>query len=248
MTIKARLLNKSYGTTNAVVDVSLTASHGGVLGLLGTNGAGKSTLIKMLTGSLTPDSGDAEINGCSIVSERVSAQAQIGYLPEAVNGFESLYVSEFLRFVANAKGFYNDAADFEINRIIEVLTLEEVLTSQLGRLSKGWRQRAWLAQAVLGDPPVLFLDEPTDGLDPIQKSAIRAILKRMGRSKTIVMSTHILEEAELLCRDLVIMRHGQIADAGPIKKFLSENGRLEPKVKMLIGDYKSEISGDACVI
>ena len=245
MTIKARLLNKSYGSTNAVVDLSLTASHGGVLGLLGTNGAGKTTLIKMLTGSLTPDSGDAEINGCSIVKERVSAQAQIGYLPEAVNGFESLYVSEFLRFVANAKGFYKDAADFEINRIIEVLTLEEVLTSQLGRLSKGWRQRAWLAQAVLGDPPVLFLDEPTDGLDPIQKSAIRAILKRMGRSKTIVMSTHILEEAELLCQDLAIMRHGQIADAGPIKNFLSENGRLEPKVKMLIGDYKSEISGDA---
>ena len=245
MTIKARLLNKSYGSTNAVVDLSLTASHGGVLGLLGANGAGKSTLIKMLTGSLTPDSGDAEINGCSIVKERVSAQAQIGYLPEAVNGFESLYVLEFLRFVANAKGFYEDAADFEINRIIEVLTLEEVLTSQLGRLSKGWRQRAWLAQAVLGDPPVLFLDEPTDGLDPIQKSAIRAILKRMGRSKTIVMSTHILEEAELLCQDLAIMRHGQIADAGPIKNFLSENGRLEPKVKMLIGDYKSEISGDA---
>ena len=245
MTIKARLLNKSYGSTNAVVDLSLTASHGGVLGLLGANGAGKSTLIKMLTGSLTPDSGDAEINGCSIVKERVSAQAQIGYLPEAVNGFESLYVLEFLRFVASAKGFYKDAADFEINRIIEVLTLEEVLTSQLGRLSKGWRQRAWLAQAVLGDPPVLFLDEPTDGLDPIQKSAIRAILKRMGRSKTIVMSTHILEEAELLCQDLAIMRHGQIADAGPIKNFLSENGRLEPKVKMLIGDYKSEISGDA---
>ena len=245
MTIKARLLNKSYGSTNAVVDLSLTASHGGVLGLLGANGAGKSTLIKMLTGSLTPDSGDAEINGCSIVKERVSAQAQIGYLPEAVNGFESLYVLEFLRFVANAKGIYRDAADFEINRIIEVLTLEEVLTSQLGRLSKGWRQRAWLAQAVLGDPPVLFLDEPTDGLDPIQKSAIRAILKRMGRSKTIVMSTHILEEAELLCQDLAIMRHGQIADAGPIENFLSENGRLEPKVKMLIGDYKSEISGDA---
>ena len=245
MTIKARLLNKSYGSTNAVVDLSLTASHGGVLGLLGANGAGKSTLIKMLTGSLTPDSGDAEINGCSIVKERVSAQAQIGYLPEAVNGFESLYVLEFLRFVANAKGIYKDAADFEIDRIIEVLTLEEVLTSQLGRLSKGWRQRAWLAQAVLGDPPVLFLDEPTDGLDPIQKSAIRAILKRMGRSKTIVMSTHILEEAELLCQDLAIMRHGQIADAGPIKNFLSENGRLEPKIKMLIGDYKSEISGDA---
>ena len=245
MTIKAHLLNKSYGSTNAVIDLSFAAAQGGVLGLLGANGAGKSTLIKMLTGSLTPDSGDADISGYSIVNERICAQAQIGYLPEAVDGFESLYVLEFLRFVANAKGFYKDAADIEINRIIDVLALAEVLTFQLGRLSKGWRQRAWLAQAVMGDPPVLFLDEPTDGLDPIQKSAIRAILKDMSQSKTIVMSTHILEEAELLCQDLVIMRHGQIVDAGPIEEFLSENGRLEPKVKMLIGDYNSEISGDA---
>ncbi len=152
---------------------------------------------------------------------------------------------EFLRFVANAKGFYKRAADIEINRIINILALREVLTFQLGRLSKGWRQRAWLAQAVIGDPPVLFLDEPTDGLDPIQKSAIRVILKKMAQSKTIVMSTHILEEAELLCRDLVIMRRGKIVDSGPIGKFLSENGRLEPKVKMLIGDFNSGTSIDA---
>ena len=245
MTIKAHLLNKSYGKTKAVVDLSFAASQGGVLGLLGANGAGKSTLIKMLTGSLTPDSGDADIGGYSIVKGRIRAQSQIGYLPEAVDGFESLYVLEFLRFVANAKGFYKRAADIEINRIINILALREVLTSQLGRLSKGWRQRAWLAQAVIGDPPVLFLDEPTDGLDPIQKSAIRVILKKMAQSKTIVMSTHILEEAELLCRDLVIMRRGKIVDSGPIGKFLSENGRLEPKVKMLIGDFNSGTSIDA---
>ena len=244
MTIKAHLLNKSFGETKAVVDLSFAASQGGVLGLLGANGAGKSTLIKMLTGSLTPDSGDADINGLSIVKDRICAQAGIGYLPEAVNGFESLYVIEFLRFVANAKGFYKDAADVEINRIIDILALAEVLTSQLGRLSKGWRQRAWLAQAMIGDPPVLFLDEPTDGLDPIQKSAIRSILKNMAQSKTIVMSTHILEEAELLCMDLVIMRHGEIVDSGQIQNFLDENGRLEPKVKMLIGDVNSGTSGD----
>ena len=245
MTIKAHLLNKSFGPTDAVVDLSFAASHGGILGLLGTNGAGKSTLIKILTGSLSPDSGDADINGYSIVKDRICAQAKIGYLPESVNGFESLYVLEFLRFVANSKGFFKEAADFEINRIIDVLALAEVLTIQLGKLSKGWRQRAWLAQAVMGDPPVLFLDEPTDGLDPIQKSTIRTILKDMARNKTIVMSTHILEEAELLCQDLVIMRHGKIVDSGPIEQFLSENGRLEQKVKKLISHNKSEISRDA---
>ena len=244
MTIKAHLLNKSFGRTKAVVDLSFTALQGGVIGLLGANGAGKSTLIKMLTGSLTPDSGDADINGLSIVKDRICAQAEIGYLPEAVNGFESLHVLEFLRFVANAKGLLKNAANVEINRIIDILALAEVLTFQLGRLSKGWRQRAWLAQAMIGDPPVLFLDEPTDGLDPIQKSAIRSILKNMAQSKTIVMSTHILEEAELLCMDLVIMRHGKIVDSGQIQNFLDENGRLEPKVKMLIGEVNSGTSGD----
>ena len=245
MTIKAHLVNKSYGSTNAVVDLSFVASKGGILGLLGTNGAGKSTLIKLLTGSLIPDSGDADICGYSIVKQRIFAQAQVGYLPEAVNGFESLYVSEFLWFVANAKGLYKHAAKFEVDRIIDVFELADVLKTQLGVLSKGWRQRAWLAQAVMGDPPVLFLDEPTDGLDPIQKSAIRAILKEMAQSKTIVMSTHILEEAELLCQELAIMRHGEIVSAGPIKDFLSKEGRLEPKLKMLIGDVRNEGFGDA---
>ena len=175
MTINARLLSKTFGLNKAVVDLSLTVNRGEIVGLLGANGAGKSTLIKMLTGTLAPNSGDAEVNGYSIVTDRIRAQTQIGYLPESTGGFDDLHVLEFLRFVANAKGLFSLEAEKAIDRIVEALSLAEVLTTQLGHLSKGWRQRAWVAQTLLTDPPVLFLDEPTDGLDPIQKSSIREL-------------------------------------------------------------------------
>ena len=162
MTINARLLSKTFGLNKAVADLSLTVSRGEIVGLLGANGAGKSTLIKMLTGTLAPDSGDAEVNGYSIVTDRIRAQTQIGYLPESTGGFDDLHVLEFLRFVANAKGLFSLEAEKAIDRIVEALSLAEVLTTQLGQLSKGWRQRAWVAQTLLTDPPVLFLDEPTD--------------------------------------------------------------------------------------
>ena len=143
MTINARLLSKTFGLNEAVVDLSLTVSRGEIVGLLGANGAGKSTLIKMLTGTLAPDSGDAEVNGYSIVTDRIRAQTQIGYLPESTGGFDDLHVLEFLRFVANAKGLFSLEAEKAIDRIVEALSLAEVLTTQLGQLSKGWRQRAW---------------------------------------------------------------------------------------------------------
>ena len=234
MTINAKRLCKTFGLNKAVVDLSLTVNCGEIVGLLGANGAGKSTLIKMLTGTLAPDSGDADVNGHSVVTDRIRAQTQIGYLPESAGGFDDLHVLEFFRFVANAKGLFSLEAEKAIDRIVDTLSLAGVLTTQLGQLSKGWRQRAWVAQTLLTDPPVLFLDEPTDGLDPIQKSSMRAFLMDMTFSKTILMSTHILEEAELLCKKVIIMDHGQIIGAGPTNEFLSENGRLEPKVKMLL--------------
>ena len=245
MTINARLLNKTFGSKKAVVDLSLTVGSGEVVGLLGANGAGKSTLIKMLTGTLTPDAGDAEVNGHSVVTDRIHAQTQIGYLPESAGGFGELHVLEFLRFVANAKGLFSLEAEKAIDRIVDALSLAEVLTTQLGQLSKGWRQRAWLAQTLVTDPPVLFLDEPTDGLDPIQKSSIRAFLMDMAVNKTILMSTHILEEAELMCKRVIIMDRGQILGSGPTVDFLSEKGRLEPKVKMLLSasEEKASVNG-----
>jgi ABC-2 type transport system ATP-binding protein len=184
------------------------------------------------------------VNGYSIVTDRIRAQTQIGYLPESTGGFDDLHVLEFFRFVANAKGLFSLEAEKAIDRIVEALSLAEVLTTQLGQLSKGWRQRAWVAQTLLTDPPVLFLDEPTDGLDPIQKSSIRAFLMDMAVSKTIMMSTHILEEAELLCKKVIIMDQGQILGAGPTDDFLSENGRLEPKVKMLLGASEEKSPAD----
>ena len=141
MTINARLLSKTFGLNKAVADLSLTVSRGEIVGLLGANGAGKSTLIKMLTGTLAPDSGDAEVDGYSIVTDRIRAQTKIGYLPESTGGFDDLHVLEFLRFVANAKGLFSLEAEKAIDRIVEALSLAEVLTTQLGQLSKGWR--AW---------------------------------------------------------------------------------------------------------
>ena len=244
MTIKASLLRKSFGSNKAVSDVSITVNSGDIVGLLGANGAGKSTLIKMLTGTLIPDSGEAEINGYSLINDRIRAQTQIGYLPEAVGGFETLYVLEFLRFVANSKGLFLSEAEEAISSVVNSLRLSPVLTTRLGQLSKGWRQRAWLAQTLLTDPMVLFLDEPTDGLDPIQKSELRDFLRNIAITKTILMSTHILEEAELLCTKLIVMDHGRILDFGPTANFLCKNGRLEPKIRWLLGgEKKTNVNG-----
>ena len=193
---------------------------------------------------MLPDSGDAEVNGHSIVHERIFAQNQIGYLPETTGGFEDLRTREFLSFAANTKGLFSHEAETAIDRIVSILDLEPVWQTELGNLSKGWRQRAWLAQTLINDPPVLFLDEPTDGLDPIQKLTIRKFLQEIAKSKTILMSAHILEEAELLCKKVVIMGRGRILDFGPTSNFLSENGRLEAKIKMLIYGQEEKLCSD----
>ncbi|HCD49883.1 MAG TPA: multidrug ABC transporter ATP-binding protein [Alphaproteobacteria bacterium] len=231
--INAENLSKAYSDKPAVSDVSFEAVSGQITGLLGANGAGKSTLIKMLAGVITPDQGDATLNGCSITANRHLAQNQIGYLPEAASGFDNLTVHEFLVFSANAHGLYGSAMHEAIENCLGMLQLGDARGELLSSLSKGWRQRAWLAQCFVHDPPIMFLDEPTDGLDPLQKIAIRSLIKSTGQSKIIIMSTHILEEAETLCDRLMIMHQGRLVETGATSDFTDKNGRLEASVTSL---------------
>ncbi|MGB0689128.1 MAG: ABC transporter ATP-binding protein [Candidatus Puniceispirillum sp.] len=233
MLIDAQNLSKSYASKPAAQNVSFSANAGSIIGLLGSNGAGKSTIMRMLVGSLAPDTGRAFINGYDIVAQRRQAQHQLGYLPESALGFNNLSVREFLVFAAESRGFSGQQKRNLIDNVIDQLDLGGVRHKLLGTLSKGWRQRSWLGQALLHNPPVLILDEPTDGLDPNQKAQLREKLKYLGKTKTILMSTHILEEAENMCERLVVMRDSQLVADGPTSEFIDKNGRLERAIHAL---------------
>ena len=223
-------LSKSYRDNVAVDGVSFSASSGDFIGLLGANGAGKSTLIKLLSGVIMPCYGDAELNGYSIVKRRRDAQAQIGYLPESPSGYEELTVAEFLTFSANAHGLFRQEKIRAVDKICCDLKLVPIFRQKLGELSKGLRQRAWLAQALIHDPEILFLDEPTDGLDPIQKVELRQYISALSDERIILMSTHILEEAEAMCGRILVMKKGKLAKDGSIGFFRDDKGRLEKSI------------------
>ena len=224
---------KRYGVNLALSDISFNACRGEIIALLGANGAGKSTLIKVLAGVISPDSGDAKLEGDSVVKNRQVAQRRIGYLPEAVSGFENLTVLEFIEMSANWHGIQVDVLPNVISKCDTLFGLKPVYCELLGNLSKGWRQRAWLAQCFVSDPSIMFLDEPTDGLDPLQKIAIRKQIKIAGKRKTILMSTHILEEAEALCDRVLVVSNGRIVKIGTKSECLDKNGRLETMLKKL---------------
>ncbi|MBT6122799.1 MAG: ABC transporter ATP-binding protein [Candidatus Puniceispirillum sp.] len=244
MLIEAQNLSKAYTSKPAAKNVSFSATAGSIIGLLGSNGAGKSTIMRMLVGSLTPDAGQAFINGYDIVTQRRQAQHQLGYLPESAVGFNNLSVYEFLAFTAEARGFTGHQKRTLINNVFDQLDLGGVRHKLLGTLSKGWRQRSWLGQALLHNPPVLILDEPTDGLDPNQKSQLREKLKILGKTKTILMSTHILEEAENMCARLVVMRDSQLVADGSTSEFVDKNGRLETAIHALTAPTSDDLGKD----
>ncbi len=226
--IAAKNLRKSFGARTAVDGVSFTARTGSITALLGANGAGKTTTLRMLTGALRPDAGNAHIAGHDVVTEAAAARTLTGYLPEAATGFQHLTPGEFLIFAAEARGLHGSHAIAEARRVIGQLDLHPVVAQSLGTLSKGWRQRAWLGQALIGDPPVLILDEPTDGLDPNQKIALRRLLRELAARKAIVMSTHILEEAEELCDRVIVMADGRITADARTRDLVDGSGRLAP--------------------
>jgi ABC-2 type transport system ATP-binding protein len=224
--LEARDLAKAFGNNKAVDGVTLCVPRGTIVGLLGLNGAGKSTLMRLLSGVLRPDRGVALVSGEDVYRNPLNARRKLGYLPEAASGFSNLTVREFLTFAAEGRGVARIAVPTAIAAVTDLIELRPALDRVLSTLSKGWRQRAWLAQALVHDPATLVLDEPTDGLDPTQKTELREILKSLSSTKAILMSTHILEEAEALCDRIVVMAVGRVVQDAEIGALLAADGRI----------------------
>ena len=213
--IAVRHLTKRFGPVTAVEDVSFTVARGEVLGFLGPNGAGKSTTMKMITGFLAPTSGTAVIAGHDIVADPIAAKRHIGYLPEGAPAYPDMTPAGFLDFIARIRGFSGNAAKQRIELAVERTELRGVLDQPIETLSKGFKRRVGLAQALLHDPDILILDEPTDGLDPNQKHEVRRLISTMPE-KAIVISTHILEEVDALCTRAIVIAGGRVlADSTP---------------------------------
>lgn len=209
-------LTKAFGTHTVVDGLSFTVPRGEVLGFLGPNGAGKSTTMKMLTGYLNPTSGAARVAGFDIQKDPVSVKSRVGYLPEGAPVWPDMTPKGFLNFIASVRGFRSGEADAAIARAADAANLKDVMNQPIGTLSKGFKRRVGLAQALLHDPDVLILDEPTDGLDPNQKQEVRNLIQVIAAEKAIVISTHILEEVEAICSRAIIIANGRIvADATP---------------------------------
>jgi len=239
--IEAKSLTRRYGSLLAVDQLSFRVEPGTVLGFLGPNGAGKSTTMKMLTGFLAPSSGTAEILGHDICTDSLAARRQMGYLPEGAPLYGELSVGRFLHFAAEARGFRGEEARNRVDAAIDRLTLSEVRGQTIETLSKGFKRRVGLAQAILHDPPVLILDEPTDGLDPNQKHEVRRLIREMAPNKIIVVSTHILEEVDVLCTRAMIIAHGRLlADDTPAG--LLARSRYHNAVTLVLDDLEGAAS------
>jgi len=209
-------LTKRFGTFTAVDNVSFQVERGEVLGFLGPNGAGKSTTMRMLAGFMTPTAGTARICGHDVQADSVAARRMLGFLPEGAPTYPDMTVAGFLRFVASVRGYSGGEAADRVEHAIGLTTLAGVRLQPVETLSKGFKRRVGLAQSLLHDPPVLVLDEPTDGLDPNQKHEVRELIARMAPEKAIVISTHILEEVDALCTRAIIIANGRIvADGTP---------------------------------
>jgi ABC-2 type transport system ATP-binding protein len=227
--IKTQNLTKHYDGLVAVDDLSFQVSPGEVLGFLGPNGAGKSTTMRMVAGFITPTSGTASICGHDILAEPIAAKAVLGYLPEGAPSYGEMSVTGFLDFIADIRGLDGERRKSRLDYVIGRLQLEQVLEQSIDTLSKGFKRRVGLAQAILHDPKVLVLDEPTDGLDPIQKHEVRTLISEISAEKVIVISTHILEEVDAVCTRAIIIAHGKlVADDTPAAlKARAESGRFE---------------------
>ena len=239
--IEIRNLTKRFGSLTAVDDVSFDVDRGEVLGFLGPNGAGKSTTMKMVTGFLAPDGGTIRIGGVDVAAEPVDVKRWIGYLPEGAPLYGEMTTRAFLRFIAEIRGLRGAEARRRIESVIDRISLGSVLEMPIDTLSKGFKRRVGLAQAIVHDPHVLILDEPTDGLDPNQKHEVRTLIRGMSAEKVIVLSTHILEEVEAVCTRATIIARGRLVSDGTPEDLLRRS-RMHNALRLglLIGEASDE--------
>nr|MBC7611641.1 ATP-binding cassette domain-containing protein [Pseudopedobacter sp.] len=228
MSISVNALSKTYGTQKAVDGISFEASSGKILGFLGPNGAGKSTTMKMLTCFLPQTAGNASVCGFDIATQSLDVRKSIGYLPESNPLYHEMYVKEFLNFVGETYQVANLKS--RIEEVILATGLGQEQHKKIGQLSKGYKQRVGLAQAIIHDPKVLILDEPTSGLDPNQLIEIRKLIKELGKTKTVILSTHIMQEVEAICDEVIIIHKGKIVANDSLKGLLEkyQEKTLEP--------------------
>jgi len=232
--IEVSNLSKDFGDFKAVDQISFSVPKGQILGFLGPNGAGKSTTMKMLTGFIAPSSGNATIDGFNIKNQSLEVRKRIGYLPESAPTYQEMTVCEFLGFITEIRKIPQAAKS--LVKIKDVCFLSEVWHQPIETLSKGYRQRVGFAQALIHDPPVLILDEPTDGLDPNQKHEVRQLIKHMGQDKTIILSTHILEEVEAICERVIIIAKGRLVEDATPQQLLKLGPLDEVFRKITLGE------------
>jgi len=216
-------LSKSYGAHQAVHNISFSISKGEVVGFLGPNGAGKSTTLKILTGFLSPSKGSACINGINVLENPIKAQQNMGYLPENAPLYPDMTVLEYLKYISNIRGMGKAERQLAIEKISAQCQITERWHQPIGELSKGYRQRVGLAQALIHDPPIVVLDEPTTGLDPNQIVEMRNLIREIGKTKTVILSTHILSEVQITCDRVLIIDKGQLVADGTVQEIISQS-------------------------
>lgn len=222
-------LTKNYGSQKALDSVSFSIKSGEVVGLLGPNGAGKSTLMKSVTGAIIPDSGEISVDNFSVLKQTIETKKRIGFLPENNPLYHEMYVREYLKFVGNIR---NEKKE-RIEEVIQKVGLTPESHKKIGQLSKGYKQRVGLAQAILSNPEILILDEPTNGLDPNQILEIREVIREIGKEKTVILSTHIMQEVEALCSRVILLNKGKIVSDSPIEEFKGQYKSLEDSFHQL---------------
>jgi len=232
MSIEVQSVTKSYETQLALNEISFSASKGEIIGFLGPNGAGKSTMMKILTGFILPTKGTVFISGINVLKNPIEAKAHIGYLPEQNPLYEDMYVKEYLQFQTSIFKVPKEA----IETVVNTVGLKPEVHKKIGQLSKGYQQRVGIAAAIIHNPDVLVLDEPTTGLDPNQIQEIRTLIKELGKEKTILFSTHIMQEVEAVCDRVIIIKKGELLVDKPIKELKKSN---EQTIEVTF-DYKIE--------
>lgn len=240
MSINVKNITKTFGNQKALNNVSFEVLSGQIFGFLGPNGAGKSTMMKIITGYIPPSSGQVFVNNLDILSNSVEVKRQIGYLPENNPLYLEMYIKEYLQFVANIYHIKKNKIQSRISEVIEQTGLTNELNKKIGALSKGYRQRVGLAQAIIHDPQVLILDEPTSGLDPNQIIEIRNLISLLGKQKTVLLSTHIMQEVEAICNRIIIINNGVIV-ADSSKEDLHKFS-FEKNTQTIIVEFNSKVT------